>query len=152
MLLGVFQKGKNVIYSIFFIINKISLINIFNILVKLDKDDRLFTPGPTKYNVEIKAQNPKWTINGAKRRSHIKKPKTPGCGRYEYKSYIGEGPKYSFGFSRDTCRNPKCLDESKTPGPSYYFPYKKYIEKEVILHFYSFSFQYFLFWKFHLSY
>ena len=122
MLLGVFQKGKNVIYSIFFIINKISLINIFNILVKLDKDDRLFTPGPTKYNVEIKAQNPKWTINGAKRRSHIKKPKTPGCGRYEYKSYIGEGPKYSFAsvFGNHKKEKGKKLKKFEVPGPGFY--------------------------------
>ena len=31
------------------------------------------------------------------KRKSLKKPKTPGMGRYEYKSYIGEGPKYSFG-------------------------------------------------------
>ena len=35
-------------------------------------------------------------------------------------------PKYSFGFGRDICRKPKCLDSRKTPGPSNYFPYKKF--------------------------
>ena len=48
-------------------------------------------------------------------------------------------PKYSFGFSRDTCRKPKCLDESKTPGPSYYFPYKKFGQNGLK---YSMSFRY----------
>lgn len=36
------------------------------------------------------------------------------------------GPKYSFGYGRDICRKPKCLDSRKTPGPSNYFPYKKF--------------------------
>ena len=35
-------------------------------------------------------------------------------------------PKYTFGFGRDICRKPKCLDEKKTPGPSNYFPYKNF--------------------------
>ena len=35
-------------------------------------------------------------------------------------------PKYSFGFGRDICRKPKCLDSRQTPGPSNYFPYKKF--------------------------
>jgi hypothetical protein len=65
--------------------------------VKQEKDDKLLTPGPTQYNVEIKPENPQWTINATKRSSNLKKPKTPGCGSYEYKTYIGEGPKYSFG-------------------------------------------------------
>ena len=37
-----------------------------------------------------------------------------------------ELPKYTFGFGRDICRKPKCLDEKKTPGPSNYFPYKNF--------------------------
>ena len=35
-------------------------------------------------------------------------------------------PKYSFGSGRDICRKPKCLDSRQTPGPSNYFPYKKF--------------------------
>ena len=34
-------------------------------------------------------------------------------------------PKYTFGFSRSVCREPKCLDERTTPGPSNYYPYEK---------------------------
>lgn len=65
--------------------------------MKQEKDDKLFTPGPTQYNVELKPENPQWTINATKRSTNLKKPKTPGCGSYEYKTYIGEGPKFSFG-------------------------------------------------------
>lgn len=91
--------------------------------MKLEKDDRLFTPGPTKYNVELKAENPKWTISGIKRRSNFKKPKTPGCGRYEYRSYIGEGPKYSFGKVFGSQNNEKAIKKEKkfeVPGPGFY--------------------------------
>ena len=35
-------------------------------------------------------------------------------------------PKYTFGYGRDICREPKCLDEKKTPGPSNYFPYRQF--------------------------
>ena len=48
-------------------------------------------------------------------------------------------PKYTFGFGRDICRKPKCLDSTKTPGPSNYFPYKKFGENSQ--HF-SMSFRY----------
>ena len=48
-------------------------------------------------------------------------------------------PKYTFGYSRDICRKPKCLDETKTPGPSNYFPYKKFGQGGLK---YSMSFRY----------
>ena len=48
-------------------------------------------------------------------------------------------PKYTFGFSRDICRYPKCLDERKTPGPMNYFPYKKFGQNGLK---YSMSFRY----------
>ena len=35
-------------------------------------------------------------------------------------------PKYTFGYSWAVCRKPKCLDQRETPGPSSYFPYKKF--------------------------
>ena len=117
MLLGVFQKRKNVINYFF--------IHIF-IIVKEDKDDKLFTPSPTKYEIKLKSGSPKWTINGMSRKSHSRKPKTPGCGRYEYKSYIGEGPKYSFGYLHGE-ENNKENEEKKlpykkfeVPGPGFY--------------------------------
>ena len=48
-------------------------------------------------------------------------------------------PKYSFGYSREICRHPKCLDEKKTPGPSNYFPFKKFGQNGLK---YSMSFRY----------
>ena len=48
-------------------------------------------------------------------------------------------PKYTFGFSREICRYPKCLDERKTPGPMNYFPYKNFGQNGVK---YSMSFRY----------
>jgi len=117
VLLGVFQKRKNVINYFF--------IHIF-IIVKEDKDDKLFTPSPTKYEIKLKSGSPKWTINGMSRKSHSRKPKTPGCGRYEYKTYIGEGPKYSFGYLHGE-ENNKENEEKKlpykkfeVPGPGFY--------------------------------
>ena len=35
-------------------------------------------------------------------------------------------PKYTFGYGRDICRKPKCLDSRMTPGPANYFPYVKF--------------------------
>ena len=63
-----------------------------------------------------------------KRKSFTKKQKTPGCGRYEYKSYIGEGPKYSFGkVHPDENHKEKEQEEKKknykkfeVPGPGFY--------------------------------
>ena len=48
-------------------------------------------------------------------------------------------PKYTFGYSRAVCREPKCLDQRKTPGPSSYFPYEKFGKNGVK---YSMSFRY----------
>ena len=48
-------------------------------------------------------------------------------------------PKYTFGFGRDICREPKCLDERITPGPSSYFPYEKFGQNGAK---YSMSFRY----------
>ena len=96
--------------------------------MKEDKDDKLFTPSPDKYEIKLKSGSPKWTINGMKRKSFTKKQKTPGSGRYEYKSYIGEGPKYSFGkVHPDDNRKEKEQEEKKknykkfeVPGPGFY--------------------------------
>ena len=48
-------------------------------------------------------------------------------------------PKYTFGYSRAICREPKCLNQKETPGPSTYFPYKKFGKNAVK---YSMSFRY----------
>ncbi len=91
--------------------------------MKKEKDDKLFTPGPTQYNVELKSESPQWTINATKRYINCKKPKTPGCGSYDYKTYIGEGPKYSFG---PVIPKPDLDDEdkkkiNKDQGPGFYY-------------------------------
>lgn len=91
--------------------------------MKQEKDDKLFTPGPTEYNIEMKSQSPQWTINAIKRTSSFKKPKTPGCGSYEYKTYIGEGPKYSFGpvnTNSDLENKDKKDKKSEEKGPGFY--------------------------------
>ena len=95
--------------------------------MKIDKDDKLITPDPTAYDIKLNSGSPKWTINGMKRKS-IKKPKTPGSGRYEYKTFIGEGPKYSFGRINSE-ENQNLKDDNKknninkkfeVPGPGFY--------------------------------
>ena len=48
-------------------------------------------------------------------------------------------PKYTFGYGRDICRKPKCLDEKITPSPLNYFPYKKFGQNGLK---YSMSFRY----------
>lgn len=48
-------------------------------------------------------------------------------------------PKYTFGYGRDICRKPVCVEVSKSPGPSSYYPYKKFGENGIH---YSMSFRY----------
>ena len=64
-----------------------------------------------------------------KRKSFIKKSKTPGSGRYEYKTYIGEGPKYSFGtihseenqkYNEDYEKIKEANKKPDVPGPGFY--------------------------------
>lgn len=56
------------------------------------------------------------------------KTKTPGSGKYEYKTFIGEGPKYSMRqvFDEDgklpEKRNPRAHKWKKVPGPGTYNP------------------------------
>ena len=96
--------------------------------MKIDKDDKLFTPDPTKYEIKLNSGSPKWTINGSLTKSLSKKPTTPGSGRYEYKTFIGEGPKYSFGhLNPDENIKQKENEPRKTkykkfevPGPGFY--------------------------------
>lgn len=48
-------------------------------------------------------------------------------------------PKYTFGYGREVCREPKCLDEKLTPGPSSYFVQEKFGKNGAK---YSMSFRY----------
>ena len=91
-----------------------------------EKSDPLFTPGPTKYDVhDLSKKGPAWTIGKLKRITMKLNLNTKGCGAYKYKSFIGEGPKYSF---RKKCDENDTTDEtcntksknSPTPGPGAY--------------------------------
>lgn len=93
-----------------------------------DKDDPLFTPDPTKYNVgDISIKTPSWQIPKSKRLLGVVASKTPGSGKYEYKTYIGEGPKHII--SPKTVLNEnarkklsKCASAYNLPGPGFYDP------------------------------
>ena len=62
------------------------------------------------------------------KRKSLKKPKTPGSGRYEYKTFIGEGPKYSFGKIhpaednkiKESTEKKVAYKKFEVPGPGFY--------------------------------
>ena len=89
-----------------------------------EKDDILFTPSPTKYEIrDISIKTPAWTISKSTKK---KKPKKKGNFIYEYKTFIGEGPKYTFrpkydedGIT-DGKRIPGAPRKMETPGPGFY--------------------------------
>ena len=100
---------------------------LFIILVQSDKSDCLFTPSPTKYEIkDISVRSPAWVISRSKRRPLDYESFTKNCGTYKYKSYIGEGPKYTFSqkFNLDGTltgkRHPKAHVIEPTPGPGSY--------------------------------
>ena len=69
---------------------------------------------------------PAWKIGVAAREEPGKKEKVPEPGKYEYKTFIGEGPRYTMRPKYDvdgTCKEkrcPKVASEKPTPGPGYY--------------------------------
>ena len=64
--------------------------------MKPDRDDPQFTPSPANYNVkDLSGKTPAWVIGKTQRKLTDIKSTTPGSGQYKYKTYIGEGPKYS---------------------------------------------------------
>ena len=88
------------------------------------KDDILFTPCPTKYEIkDLSIKSPTWTISKAPRK---KIPKRQGSFNYEYKSFIGEGPKYSFRpkYDEDGITDGKRIrgapKKTMVPGPGFY--------------------------------
>ena len=118
-LLGHSTRIKNV---------KITYIIIY-IIVKQDKDDPLLTPDPSKYNIiDNSGKTPSWIIGKSKRECVKIDSKTPGSGKYEYQTFIGEGPKYTFRqkFDEDGLveekRNPNAHKKTKVPGPGHYNP------------------------------
>ena len=103
---------------------------IYNlIIVKVEKDDPLTTPDPGKYNIiDNSGKTPSWQIGKAKRECVKIDSKTPGSGKYEYQTFIGEGPKYSFrpkfdenGLNTEK-RNRNAYQKTKVPGPGHYDP------------------------------
>ena len=92
-----------------------------------DKSDPLFTPSPDQYDVkDISAKSPAWQISKSKRRPLNFETCTINCPTYEYKSFIGEGPKYTIRqkFNLDGTltgkRHPKAREIEPTPGPGSY--------------------------------
>ena len=100
---------------------------IIEILVKTEKDDILTTPDPTKYEVkDLSIKTPQWQIGKAKRECVKINSKTPGSGEYDYQTFIGEGPKYSFrpkfdenGLLKEK-RHPRAYEQIPNPGPGTY--------------------------------
>ena len=83
---------------------------------KLDKDDRLITPGPEKYNPK-KLILRDGTLNiGLSKRIYPKIKETPGPGTYNVPSIFPEGLKYSMGSK--LYENNK--NQTNIPGPGTY--------------------------------
>lgn len=63
----------------------------------------MFTPDPTKYVVQpVQSKAPAWTISKEEKITNKKKADShPEPGKYEYQTFIGEGPKYTIGQKRD---------------------------------------------------
>lgn len=94
---------------------------------ELEKRDPLFTPGPTQYNPkDIHEFYPAWKIGSEKRGNLLQNTKTPEPGKYEYKSFIGEGPKYtmrerySIDGTKKEKRHKKAYRKKSFPGPGTY--------------------------------
>ena len=103
--------------------------NFIKFIVKQDKDDPLLTPAPSKYIInDISNKTPTWTIGNQKRDCVKVDSKTPGSGKYEYQTFIGEGPKYTMrqkfdenGLLEDK-RKSNAPKKTKLPGPGHYDP------------------------------
>ena len=120
---GLSIKIKNVSIN-----NKLEFKKLY-VIVKSDKDDPLFTPSPAHYNIQdLSNKTPAWKISETKRNLVEIKTITPGSGKYEYKSFIGEGPKYTIrpkynldGITEGK-RSSKAYRKSLVPGPGTYNP------------------------------
>ena len=73
-------------------------------------------------------RGPAWVIGKAERKLAEIKSTTPGSGKYQYKTYIGEGPKYSMRPKYDIDgvtqgkRSSKAHKKTAVPGPGKYNP------------------------------
>ena len=104
-----------------------TIYNINNNIVQQEKTDPLFTPGPTHYNIkDISRRSPAWKISESKRSAIDLNLFTKKCGSYNYKSFIGEGPKYTISKkcnidgTTDGTRHPKAPTVVPFPGPGAY--------------------------------
>jgi len=77
---------------------------------------------------DLSGKTPAWVIGKTQRKLTDIKSTTPGSGQYKYKTYIGEGPKYSMRPKYDLDgvtqgkRNSKAHKKSSVPGPGKYNP------------------------------
>ena len=90
-----------------------------------EKSDSLLTPSPVNYDIkDISGKSPAWVISKARRRPLNFESYTKNCGFYKYKSFIGEGPKYTISkkYSKEEIlANKRNKNEEKpTPGPGSY--------------------------------
>ena len=104
-----------------------AIYNINNNIVQQEKSDPLFTPGPTHYDIkDISHRSPAWKISESKRSPIDLNLFTKKCGSYNYKSFIGEGPKYTISKkcnidgTTDGTRHPKAPVVTPFPGPGTY--------------------------------
>ena len=94
------------------------------------------------YNIPSTLNNRKAFIGYGPRSSILLSRRGKTDNYYDIPSSINPktgSAKYTFGYSRDICRKPKCLDQRTTPGPSNYFPYEKFGQNGLK---YSMSFRY----------
>ena len=77
---------------------------------------------------DTSGKSPAWVIGKTQRKLTEIKSTTPGSGQYQYKTFIGEGPKYSMRPKYDIDgvtqgkRNSKAQKKTTVPGPGKYDP------------------------------
>ena len=84
---------------------------------EIDKDDRLYTPGPDKYNPRKVIMHYGGLKIGLSKRTYNKIEETPGPGTYNIPSKFPKGLKYSLGLKIPYENN---KEEKYKPGPGTY--------------------------------
>jgi hypothetical protein len=91
---------------------------------ELEKVDKLFNPGPGKYNPKASPyiKLPTWKIGTTKRKVFTVEEKYPGPGTYSIPLDITNGPKYSMSTKAGLKEN---KEKYISPGPAHYKPLLK---------------------------
>ena len=84
---------------------------------EIDKDDRLYSPGPEKYSPKKVIMHYGALKIGLSKRAYTKKEETPGPGTYNIPSKFPKGLKYSLGFKIHYENN---KEQMYKPGPGTY--------------------------------